>query len=62
MANKINQPEAPVLFYFFPTETFECEENGSVYIEGQRYQVREGNEQLAQLVSDWLDQGKVKRG
>lgn len=59
---KITQPTARVLFYFYPTETFECEENKSVYIEGQRYQVREGNEQLQQLVNDWIEQGKVRRG
>lgn len=62
MANEIKQPTGKVLFYFSPTQTFECEENGSVYIKGQRYQVREGNEPLQQLVSNWVESGKVVRG
>ncbi|HEY9200761.1 MAG TPA: hypothetical protein VIQ81_04105 [Gammaproteobacteria bacterium] len=60
--NQVKQPTGRVLSYFRPTETFECEENGSVYVKGQRYQVREGNEQLQQLVADWEELGKVERG
>jgi len=61
-SKQVKQPTGRVLFHFYPTETFECEENGSVYVEGQRYQVREGNEQLQQLVLGWEEQGTVKRG
>jgi hypothetical protein len=48
--------------HFFPTESFLAEVRGKVnhYIKDMRYNLREGNTELADLVEEWQQDGKVK--
>jgi hypothetical protein len=47
------------MHYFIPTKDFFSKETRSQYVAGQRYTVRAGNEKLAALAKQWLDEGKV---
>jgi hypothetical protein len=52
-------PKGRVLQTFVPNETFSSEQFGSVYVQGQRYSVREGNNALAAAVQAWAEAGLV---
>lgn len=45
---------------FEALEDFSCEELGSVYAKGMRYNIREGNTVLPPFVDQWIEEGKVK--
>ena len=47
------------LYRFRPLETFAAE-NGSEYVKGMLYTVREGNDYLHQLVQTWTSNNKVE--
>jgi hypothetical protein len=44
---------------FKAEQTFDDPDTGSVYCEGLKYVVRDGNEALAKKVSTWVGKGKV---
>ena len=50
----------PVVGYFTPTKEFTCEDTGSVYMKGQKYALRQGNDALAKRVAKWRKQKKVE--
>lgn len=59
-------PLAPVLYTFYALQDFELMgplgEVHCGYNAGMRYSVREGNDALATLVDEWVEEGKVRIG
>lgn len=49
-----------VVKQFLCLEEFQCEETMSVYLAGQRYNLREKNTALQKRVAKWVEKGKVE--